>query len=139
MMMQGWDWNRTEGSYYRLVKRRSCRASGSAGISGSTGWISTSGSGKTNRPLKTVSIDHPETAASVTIIALRIYTARCKAPRCTNRGRLLLRYANAGGRPISHPVLCHTHAHEKIARDPAGLTVDNDRASWIDSLAAKLL
>jgi hypothetical protein len=78
-----------------------------------------------------MSTDHPETAASVTIIALGIYTTRCKAaPRCTNRGRLLLRYADTGGRPTSHPVLCYTHGRERIARDKAaGLKVYDDRGA----------
>jgi len=37
-------------------------------------------------------------------------------------------YADAGGRPISHPVLCYTDWRERIARDKAaGLKVYDDR------------
>ena len=37
-------------------------------------------------------------------------------------------YADAGDRPISHPVLCYTHGRERIARDKAaGLKVYDDR------------
>ena len=37
-------------------------------------------------------------------------------------------YADAGGRPISHPVLCYPHGRERIARDKAaGLKVYDDR------------
>ena len=46
-----------------------------------------------------MSADHPETAASVTIIAVRYRTLRCTEPGCKNLGRLLLRYADVGGRP----------------------------------------
>jgi hypothetical protein len=41
---------------------------------------------------------------------------------------MILRYADAAGRPISDPVLCHTHARVRIARDPAArLKVYDDR------------
>jgi hypothetical protein len=63
-----------------------------------------------------MSTDHPETPASVTIGAIS-YRARCTESGCKNVGRLLLIYADAGGRPISHPVLCYTHRRERIARD----------------------
>ena len=37
-------------------------------------------------------------------------------------------YADAGGRPIAHPVVCHTHGHERLERDKtAGLKVFDDR------------
>jgi hypothetical protein len=43
-------------------------------------------------------------------------------------GRLLMIYADAGGRPIAHPVVCHEHAHRRLARDrAAGLKVFDDR------------
>jgi hypothetical protein len=43
-------------------------------------------------------------------------------------GRLLFIYADAGGRPIAHPVLCHAHGREKLARDRAArLKVYDDR------------
>jgi hypothetical protein len=39
-------------------------------------------------------------------------------------------YADAGGRPIAHPVLCHVHGRERITRDKeAGLKVFDDRES----------
>ena len=62
-----------------------------------------------------MSTDHPETAASVTIGALG-YRARCTEAGCKNLARLGLRYADAGGRPIAHPVLCHAHGRVKLAR-----------------------
>jgi hypothetical protein len=65
--------------------------------------------------------------ASVTIGALS-YRARCTEARCKNLGRMLMIYADAGGRPISHPVLCHAHARVRLARDrAAGLKVYDDR------------
>jgi hypothetical protein len=72
-------------------------------------------------------IDHPETTASVTIVALG-YRARCTEAGCKNLARLGLRYADAGGRAMSHPVLCHAHARVRLARDKeAGLKVYDDR------------
>jgi hypothetical protein len=59
--------------------------------------------------------DDLETAPSVKIGAIS-YRARCTEARCKNVVRLLLIYADAGGRPISHPVLCYTHGRERIAR-----------------------
>jgi hypothetical protein len=44
-----------------------------------------------------------------------------------NLGRLLMIYADAGGRPIAHPVLCHEHSRERLARDGAGLKAFDDR------------
>jgi hypothetical protein len=44
-------------------------------------------------------IEHPETAASATIVALG-YRARCTEPHCKNLRRLILRYAGTGGRPM---------------------------------------
>jgi hypothetical protein len=68
-----------------------------------------------------------ETAASVTIRALG-YRAPCTEAGCKNLGRVLMIYADAGGRPIAHPVVCHTHGHERVARDKAaGLKVFDDR------------
>jgi hypothetical protein len=76
-----------------------------------------------------VSTDHIETPASVTINAIG-YRARCTEPGCRNLGRLILRYADAGGRPMSNAELCHAHARVRIARDrPAGLKVYDDRAA----------
>jgi hypothetical protein len=82
----------------------------------------------TARACATVSEDNPESAASVTVVTLGIYSAKCKAPACGNRATLLLRYADAGGRPIAHPVLCHGHGRERLERDKeAGLKVFDDR------------
>ena len=45
-----------------------------------------------------------------------------------NLGRLILRYAAAGGRPMSSAEFCHAHARVRIARDrAAGLKVYDDR------------
>jgi hypothetical protein len=74
-----------------------------------------------------VTTDHPETAASVTIGAIS-YRARCTEAGCKNLGRFLLICADAGGRPISHPVICYEHARRRRARDrAAGLKVFDDR------------
>ena len=42
---------------------------------------------------------------------------------------MLMIYANAGGRPIAHPVVCHKYARWRLARDRAarGLKVYDDR------------
>jgi hypothetical protein len=41
---------------------------------------------------------------------------------------LLLRYADAGGRPISRSEFCHAHGRVNIARDRvAGLKIYDDR------------
>jgi hypothetical protein len=74
-----------------------------------------------------VSTDNSETAASVTIGALG-YRARCTKAGCGNLARLALRYADAGGRPMTNPVFCHAHGRMRIARDrAAGLKVYDDR------------
>ena len=74
-----------------------------------------------------MSTDHPETAASVAVGAIS-YRARCIEAGCKNVGRLIFIYADAGGRPIRHPVLCFAHARLKIARDrAAGLKLFDDR------------
>jgi hypothetical protein len=74
-----------------------------------------------------VSTDHIETPTSLTIIAMG-YRARCTEPGCRNLGRLILRYADAGGRPMSNSEFCHAHARVRIARDcAAGLKVYDDR------------
>jgi hypothetical protein len=48
--------------------------------------------------LSAMSTDHPDTA-SVTIVALG-YRAPCSEAGCGNLGRLILRYADSGGRPM---------------------------------------
>jgi hypothetical protein len=76
-----------------------------------------------------MSTDPPETAASVNIGPIS-YRARCTEAGCKNLGGMLLIYADAGGRPISHPVLCHAHARVRLASDTAaGLKVYDDRES----------
>ena len=70
------------------------------------------------RARATVSTDHPETPASVTIVALGS-RARCTVPRCKNLGRMILRYADAGGRPMSSSEFCNAHARVRVARDRA--------------------
>ena len=52
-------------------------------------------------------------AASVTIVILG-YRARCTTSACRNLGRLILRYADAGGGPMSNGELRHAHARERI-------------------------
>jgi hypothetical protein len=63
-----------------------------------------------------MSTDHTETAASVNIGAIS-YRARCIEAGCKNLGRMLMIYANAGGQPISHPVVCLEHARRRLARE----------------------
>ena len=59
-----------------------------------------------------------DTPASVTIIAIA-RRARCTEAGRANLGRLILRYADAGGRPISNSELCRAHACVRVARDKA--------------------
>jgi hypothetical protein len=74
----------------------------------------------------TMSTDQPEGAASVTIGAIG-YRARCTESACGNLARLVLRHADAGGRPISNQEFCHAHARDRLARDrAAGLKVYDD-------------
>ena len=44
---------------------------------------------------------------------------RCTAPRRANLGRLILRYADAGGRPMNNSEFWHGHGRMRVARDPA--------------------
>jgi hypothetical protein len=70
-----------------------------------------------------------EIPRSVTIVPLG-YRAHCTAPGCKNLGRMILRYADPGSRPISNAEFCHAHARVKIAHDrAAGLKVFDDRPS----------
>jgi len=74
-----------------------------------------------------VSTGHSETAASVTIVSLG-YRARCTEPAYASLGCLILRYADAGGRPINNAEFCHSHARVRIAgARAAGLKVYDDR------------
>jgi hypothetical protein len=48
--------------------------------------------------------------------------------RLLNLGRMILRYADAGGRPMSNSEFCHGHARVRVPRDQAaGLKVYDDR------------
>jgi hypothetical protein len=68
-----------------------------------------------------------EIPGSLTIIPLG-YRARCTERGCRNLGRMILRYADAGGRPMSNAEFCHAHARVKVERNrEAGLKVYDDR------------
>jgi hypothetical protein len=68
-----------------------------------------------------------ETPTSVTIVPLG-YRARCTEPACRNLGRMILRYADAGGRPMNNGEFCHAHSRTRIASaGPAGLKVYDNR------------
>jgi hypothetical protein len=56
------------------------------------------------------------------------YRARSTEAGCKNLGRMMMIYADAGGRPIAHPVLCDGHGLVRLTRDrTAGLKVFDDR------------
>jgi hypothetical protein len=46
----------------------------------------------------------PETAESLNVAAIS-YRVPCNAPLCHSHAGVIFRYADAGGRPIAHPVL----------------------------------
>jgi hypothetical protein len=74
-----------------------------------------------------MSTDYPETAATVNVDAFS-YRARCTEVGCKDLGRMIMIYADAGGPPIGHPVVCHAHARARLERDrAAGLKVFDDR------------
>jgi hypothetical protein len=74
-----------------------------------------------------VSTDHLETATSVTILAASYRAHRTEAG-CAILARLILRYADAGGGPMSNAELCHAHARVRITRARvAGTKVYDDR------------
>ena len=78
-----------------------------------------------------MSTDREETPASVKIGPVS-YRARCTEAGCKNLGRLQMIYADAGGRPIAHPVVCLEHARRRLARDRvAGLKVFDDRETQL--------
>jgi hypothetical protein len=54
----------------------------------------------------TTDVDIP---AGVTIVTLG-YRVRCTEPDCRNLARLILRCADAGGRPMTNSEFCHAHA-----------------------------
>ena len=85
-----------------------------------------------------MSTDHPETAASVAIVALG-YRVPCTEAGCKNLSRLLLRYADTGGRPMSNSEFCHGHGRLRVARDRTaglrqrvlGVTIlQRNRSNW---------
>jgi hypothetical protein len=101
------------------IGQRACIATSLAG------WAESHPGRDTDTPA--VSTDNPETAASVKIGPIS-YRARCIEAGCQNLGRPVLIYADAGGRPIAHPVVCHAHGRRRLARDrTAGLKVFDDR------------
>ena len=61
-------------------------------------------------------ITDQQDAASVTIITIG-YRAGCTAPVCANLARAILRYADAGGRPLVNLERCNRHAREGIEVD----------------------
>ena len=64
---------------------------------------------------------------SVTLVQLG-YRARCTKPGCRNLGRLILRYADAGGQPMNNAEFCHAHVRVRIeGARAAGLKVYDDR------------
>ena len=74
--------------------------------------------------------NHPEfqeEAAMITVVTLG-YGARCTEQGCGNLGRVILRYADGGGRPLSNLERSNAHAREAIERETkAGLTIHDDR------------
>jgi hypothetical protein len=72
-------------------------------------------------------MEDSENAARVTIITPG-YRAKCAEPACWHVGRVILRYADTGGRPIDNAEFCNAHARMRIERDrAAGLRVYDDR------------
>jgi hypothetical protein len=70
---------------------------------------------------------HVETPVSVTIITLG-YRVCCTEPGCRNLGRLILRHADGGGRPIDNGEFCLRHGRARIKSDrAAGLRVYDNR------------
>jgi hypothetical protein len=58
----------------------------------------------------------------------RGYRVRSTEPGCHNLGRMILRHADAGGRPIDNAEFCLAHGRGRIERDrAAGLRVYDNR------------
>ena len=71
--------------------------------------------------------DSTDNTASVTVttIAMR---AKCTASSCRNEARLILRYADKAGRPITQVELCFRHGRDLLERNrAAGLIVFDNR------------
>jgi hypothetical protein len=70
---------------------------------------------------------HVETPASLTIISLG-YRVRCTEQGCRNVARVILRHADAGGRPIDNAEFCLAHGRSRVERDrTAGIRVYDNR------------
>jgi hypothetical protein len=54
-------------------------------------------------------------STSVTIVTIG-YRARCTEPGCRNLGRVILRHADAGGRPFSNSEFCHDQPTVPVAQ-----------------------
>ena len=50
----------------------------------------------------------------MTVIPLGYRRALCRVSVCRNLARLILRYADSGGRPIGNGEFCHAHARVRI-------------------------
>jgi hypothetical protein len=59
-----------------------------------------------------------DTATSVTIVTLG-YRVRCTESGCRNLGWVILRHADAGGRPIDNGEFCLAHGRSRGARGRA--------------------
>jgi len=56
------------------------------------------------------------------------YRAQCIDRGCGNLARVILRYFDTGGWPISNGAFCIRHSYEKVERDRAlGLKVFDER------------
>ena len=74
-----------------------------------------------------MSTDQLEAAASVTIVPLG-YCARGSEPGCRDLGSLILRYADARGRPMNNAdSVTHTAGRGLRVPDPRGLKIYDDR------------
>jgi hypothetical protein len=72
------------------------------------------------------STDNP---ASVTVITIAI-RAKCTASSCRNEARLILRYADKAGRPITQVELCFGRGRDLLERNrAAGLIVFDNRGT----------
>jgi hypothetical protein len=60
----------------------------------------------------------------VTIVALG-YRARCCEAGCRNLGRVIVRYADAGGRPFSNLEFCYGHGRARIGQASRLKVFDN--------------
>src|ERR1700686_2996944 len=76
-----------------------------------------------------------EIPGSLTIIPLG-YRARCTEAGCKNPGRMILRYADAGGRPMSNSEFCHGYGRLRAGRD-LGLGDDSAKTALVGSESAR--